>query len=72
MKRTVEKMKGIVAIVPMNLFLEDIEDMEFLEYWEDRLDILGEAYAITFKRKKGKIIYDIFVNSKRPGNVFQP
>lgn len=71
MKRSVEKMRGIVALVPMNLFLSDIDDMLFLEEWEERLENLGEDYAITFKKKRGRIFYDIFVNSKTPKSNFK-
>lgn len=70
-KRVVEKMKGVVSIVPMNLFIADIDNMQELEDWEDRLELLGEPYAVTFKKKRGKIFYDIFVNTKKPRSSFQ-
>jgi hypothetical protein len=70
-KRIVEKMRGVVSLVPMNLFMADIVDMQELEDWEERLEALGEDYAVTFKKKRGKIFYDIFVNTKKPKSSFQ-
>ncbi len=72
MNYTIEKMKGNVKLTEFTLFIEDIEDMDFLEFWEERLNNLKEEYAVAYKTTKlGKIVYSIFCNTAKRGSSFK-
>lgn len=71
MIKCIEKMKGSIKLTNLNLFLEDTTDISSIEFWEDRLDKLGEPYAVTFRTKKGKIMYSLYCNTKRVGSSFK-
>lgn len=73
MKYIVEKTFGDpVTLSSFNLFIEDIEDMQELEYWEDRLEKLGQSFTIAYKTlKSGKILYSIFCNTSKKGSIFK-
>lgn len=71
MMQCIEKITGKIIISSYNLFIEDIEDMSELEYWENRLDYLNEPYAITFRLKNDKIYYNLYCNDNRAGSRFK-
>ena len=68
---TIEKKTGDVSLTQFNLFVHDIDDMEELEYWEDRLDYLKQAYTVAFRKIKGKILYSIFTNTRKRGSIYK-
>ncbi len=68
---TVEVAKGDVDLVPSNLLIKDLDDMEILEYWEERLDLLKQPYVIAYKEVKGRVLYYIFTNLKEKGSAFR-
>ena len=66
--------KGDAKAIPLeksNLFMNEITDMEDLEYWESRLDRLGQPYVVAFKKSKGKIVYAIFTNTTSKESKFK-
>lgn len=56
---------GAIDLSPSKLLIEDVEDMEELEYWEDRLQTLEEPFAVAYRKLDGKIKYSIFSNFKK-------
>lgn len=69
-KFIVEKQVGNVSCIKYNLLVQDIDDMQVLEDWEDRLESFGEDYTIVYKEKKGKILYSIFCNTRTMHSAF--
>lgn len=70
--QVIEKKVGDIKINSFNLFVENILDMELLEYYEDRLERLEEPYAITYRsRGDGKIVYSIYCNTRKKGSKFK-
>lgn len=71
-KYVVEYQTENIELVPSNLLLDNIEDMECLEEWEYRLgQILKVGYAVVYKKRGKKILYSIFTDLKRKGGVFK-
>lgn len=71
MTQCIEKLVGNIKLTQYNLFLSNVEDMDELEYWEDRLDKFKEPYAITYCLKDGKISYNLYCNINRTGSAFK-
>lgn len=71
MKYTIEK--GAEHRIPINrdtIFIKDLDDMETLEYWEERLEFLEQPYMVAFRKKKGRILYSIFTRSRGKNGNF--
>lgn len=72
MIKCIEKMVGNVLIRPFNILLENTEDMEAVEYWEERLEHFNEPHAVAYcVTKKGKVLYSIYCNTRKKGSVFR-
>ena len=72
MKVKIERKTGDVAMVQKNLLIKDTDDMEELEYWEDRLEnVLKQPFVVAFREKDGKIKYSIFTDLRKKGSVFK-
>jgi len=67
----IEKVTGEVKINTFNHFIKDTMDMEDVEYWEDRLDFLGQPYLLVFRYVDGQALYSFFVNSKHKESKFK-
>ena len=66
----IEKMVGKVRISKDSLLINNITDMQDLEFWEDRLDFLKESYAITYRKSRNKIVYSVYcAANKREGSL---
>ena len=50
------------TLTERNLFVEELEDMEALEEWEDRLVDQKANFSVVFLTIKGKVKYNIYVN----------
>lgn len=70
MKLTIEKGSG-VAMTTHNLLIKDEMDMEFVEFWEERLERLEQPYIIGFREIDGKIAYSIYTNLKSKESKFR-
>jgi len=70
---TIERKEGEVILSKKNLLIKDTENMEEVEYWEDRLErILKQPFAVTFKKNdKGKIVYSIYTNLRGKRSAFK-
>lgn len=72
MKYIIEKTFGEVKLTKFNLFIEDTEDMEEIEYWEDRLELLNQDYTVAYRYSdKGRVLYSIFCNTSKKGSIFK-
>ena len=67
----IEKATGNVKMNSFTMFLQDLDDMGEVEYWEDRLDDLGHPYVLAYREVKGKILYTFFVNTRKKGSKFK-
>ena len=67
----IEKTTGKVKLNSFTLFIEDSDDMEEVEYWEDRLDKLEQSYVLAYRMVDGKAVYSFFVNTKSKGSNFK-
>ncbi len=67
----VEYQKGNVAMVESNLLLHDTLDMQMVEFWEERLTALDQAFVVAFRRTESKVLYSIFTDTKKKGSVFR-
>jgi hypothetical protein len=70
-KEVVEYKIGRVKIVKSNLLVNEVTDMEVLEFWENRLAKLNQPYAVTFKKYKGMILYSIYTEMRKKGSPFR-
>lgn len=73
MKYTVERTFGKpINLTAFNLFIEDIDDMQELEYWEERLEKMEQDFTVAYKTiKSGKVLYSIFCNTSKKGSIFK-
>ena len=72
MIKCIEIIKGEIKIRPFNLFIENTDDMEAIEFWEERLEKFNEPYAITYcKDTSGKLLYSIYCNTRKKGSMFK-
>ena len=63
---------GNVSLIPSNILVSDIDDMELLEFWEERLQILAQPFAILYREDKdGFVKYSILTEMKKKGNPFR-
>ena len=67
----IEKKTGKVSMNSFTLFVKNIDDMEELEFWENRLDYLKQPYIIAYRKIKGRIFYSIFTNTRKKGSAFK-
>lgn len=71
-KFKVEVVKGKrLPLTRDNILIKDETDMENVEFWEDQLDKLGQAYTVAFREKKGQIVYTIFTKMRGRGSAFK-
>jgi len=67
----VEYSVGNVNMVPSNILVKDIDDMEELEFWEERLRYLKQDFTVTYRKMKGKILYSIFTTMRLKETLFR-
>lgn len=67
----IEYSTGEVALVPSNILIKDVEDMEDLEFWEDRLKKMNQPYTVVYKKVKDKFLYAIFTDLRNKESVFR-
>ncbi len=67
----VEKNPEKIELKDCNLLVEDIDDMQQLEDWEERLNDAGQAYATAFRTVKKKIVYSIYTRVRQKGSMFR-
>lgn len=67
----IEYSTGEVALQTANLLIKDVVDMETIEYWEERLQRLNQAYVVAYRKFEGKIAYSIFTNLRQKGSAFR-
>ena len=67
----VEKNPARIEIKDCNLLVADIDDMQTLEDWEERLDLAKQEYAVAYRTLKGKIVYSIFTKLRKKGSMFR-
>ena len=64
--------KKPIAFTEFNLFIDDVSDMNELEFWEDKLDSLEQDYVTVFRKdEKGKVLYSIFSNTYNSESKFR-
>lgn len=69
---TIEVRKGgKVAMTKDNMLIKDEDDMENVEFWEDRLTQLKQAYVVAFREKEGRVLYSIFTKMRGKGCLFK-
>ena len=69
MKYVIEKQKGKVTLHERNCIVQDITDMEELDFWEERLEWFKQPYIIAYRKLEGKVLYSVF--TKKRGGIFQ-
>lgn len=68
----VEYKVGDVSLIPSNILVSDVDDMDLLEFWEERLRVMSQPFAVLFRKDKdGLIRYSILTEMKRKGNPFR-
>jgi hypothetical protein len=70
-KLEVERKVGKVAMTEANLLVSDITNMEAVEYWEDRLEAMQQAFVIAFRKQDGQVLYSIFADLRKKGSPFR-
>jgi hypothetical protein len=71
MIQCIEKITGNLKLNQYTLFLNGIEDMDELEYWEARFEKFNEPHAVTYYLKNGKIYYNLYCNVHKGGSAFR-
>jgi len=56
-----------VEVKPKNLLIEDVEDMPYIEEWEDTLERKDVPFTVTYRTKHAKVVYSIYANRIRGG-----
>ena len=67
----VEKNPAKIKLNDSNLLVADIEDMQQLEDWEERLDKAGQIYATAFRMVAERVVYSIFTKVRKKGSIFR-
>lgn len=67
----VEYQVGKVSLNTSNLLVQDIDDMETLEFWEKRLKRMGQHFAVVYREVEGRVLYSIFTNARKKGSIFK-
>lgn len=57
---TVEYKSGPIKISRTNILVEDIDDMQELEFWEKRLKEMKRNFAVAFSEQNNQVRYMIF------------
>lgn len=71
-KYIIEKQLGNIPPKSIYMFLEDINDMQELEFWESRLEKLQQDHTIAYRSlDDGTIVYSIFVRTKGKDSRFK-
>lgn len=69
---SIEYKMGDVSLIPSNILVSDIDDMSLLEFWEERLRIMSQPFAVLYRKDKdGYVKYSILVEMKRKNNPFR-
>ena len=68
---TVENRIGKVNLIDSNLLVKDTDDMESVEYWEQKLIDAGQAFVLGYREIKGRIYYSIYTGMRRKGSIFK-
>lgn len=67
----VEYKMGDVQMCASNVLVHDIDDMETVEYWEDRLIRLKQPFTVAYRKLNGMIVYSIFTDLRKKVSVFK-
>lgn len=71
-KYKLEYKVGSVSLIESNLLVNELSDMETLEYWENRLTFLKQNFAVLYRTTlEGKIVYAIYTEMSKKSNVFR-
>ena len=67
----VEYQTGRVHMIASNILVQDVVDMETVEYWEDRLKDLHQPFVVVYREVGGKFLYSIFTDLRKKGSAFR-
>lgn len=70
-KYTIEYQTGKVRMIQSNLLLHDTNDMQMVEFWEDRLNTLKQPFIVVFREVDGAMLYSIFTDLRKKGSAFR-
>lgn len=67
----VEYKIGNVELIENNILVQDVTDMEAIEYWENRLTNMKQDFTIVYREESGKVLYSVFADLRRKGSPFR-
>lgn len=68
---TVEKRVGKFPLTDTNLLIKDTDDMDAVEFWEDKLLAAKQPFVIGFREIRGRIYYSIYTTLRKKGSIFK-
>lgn len=67
----IEYQTGKVRMIASNLLIQDVKDMETVEYWEERLKSLKQPFMVVYREVEGSMLYSIFTDLRKKGSAFR-
>lgn len=67
----IEYQTGRVPMIQSNLLVQDVKDMETIEFWEDRLKALNQPFAVAYREVGESVLYSIFTDLGGKGSAFR-
>ena len=67
----IEYQTGKVRMIQSNLLIQDVKDMEMVEFWEERLKSLNQPYVVVYRKVGKAVLYSIFTDLRKKGSVFR-
>lgn len=67
----IEYQTGKVRMIQSNLLIQDVKDMEMIEFWEERLKRLNQPFMVVYREDAGSVLYSIFTDLRKKGSAFR-
>ena len=67
----IEYQTGKARMIQSNLLIQDVKDMEMVEFWEERLKSLNQPYVVVYRKVGKAVLYSIFTDLRKKGSVFR-
>lgn len=67
----VEYQVGKVRMIQSNILIQDVADMETVEFWEERLKKLKQPFMVVYREVDGAVLYSIFTDLRKKGSAFR-
>jgi hypothetical protein len=67
----IEYQTGKVQMIQSNILVQDVKDMQMIEFWEERLRRLNQPFMVVYRKVGGSVFYSIFTDLRKKGSAFR-